>query len=59
MEHTYQHFIAHGREHIVRAEDGAFVPRDEANCDYMKYLKWCETNTPAIVVAEQGDSNVE
>lgn len=46
MEYTYEHIIAHGQNLIRRQPDGAFVPRDDANCCYMKYLKWCETNAP-------------
>ena len=31
---------------ILRKEDGASIPFDEANSDYQAYLKWAETNTP-------------
>lgn len=32
--------------YILR-EDGVFIPFDEANMDYQKYLKWVEEgNTP-------------
>ena len=27
---------------IVRDEDGAFIPADEANVDYIAYLWWLE-----------------
>jgi len=31
---------------ILRKEDGAFVPKDEANTDYQEYLEWvAEGNT--------------
>lgn len=31
---------------IVRVEDNAFIPMDEANKDYQEYLKWvAEGNT--------------
>ena len=32
---------------ILRKEDNAFIPFDEANTDYQEYLKWvAEGNTP-------------
>lgn len=27
-------------DNIIRIEDGAFIPKDEANSDYQLYLKW-------------------
>ena len=31
---------------ILRKEDNAFIPCDEENCDYQKYLTWvAEGNT--------------
>lgn len=33
--------------HILRKEDNASIPFDEANTDYQKYLEWvAEGNTP-------------
>ena len=32
---------------ILRKEDSAFIPFDEANTDYQEYLEWvAEGNTP-------------
>lgn len=31
---------------ILRKEDNAFIPFDEANTDYQEYLEWAKTNTP-------------
>lgn len=32
---------------ILRKEDNAFIPCDEANTDYQEYLEWlAEGNTP-------------
>ena len=34
-------------ESIIRKEDGAMIPKDEANTDYQEYLKWVALgNTP-------------
>ena len=32
-------------ESIIRKEDGAMIPKDEANTDYQEYLEWAKTNT--------------
>tara|TARA_B100000073_G_scaffold339554_1_gene338126 strand:+ start:1236 stop:1388 length:153 start_codon:yes stop_codon:yes gene_type:complete len=39
-----------GDEFIIRKSDGAWIPFDEANTDYQKYLEWAKTNT-----AEEAD----
>jgi hypothetical protein len=39
---------------ILRLEDNAFIPPDEANTDYAAYLKWVEAGNmpePAPIVA--------
>ena len=30
---------------ILRKEDNAYIPFDEANTDYQEYLEWAKTNT--------------
>ena len=30
---------------ILRKEDNASIPFDDANTDYQKYLEWAKTNT--------------
>jgi len=35
---------------LIRKEDGALIPKDEANTDYQEYLEWAKTNT-----AEEAD----
>ena len=30
---------------ILRKEDNAYIPKDEANTDYQEYLEWAKTNT--------------
>ena len=30
---------------VIRLEDKAFIPFDEANTDYQEYLEWAKTNT--------------
>ena len=43
----------HG-EAIKRLEDGAFIPKDEANRDYREYLEWLdEGNEPAQPAAQE------
>ena len=51
MSYTYKHFKdgltgAKVTNVIIRKEDNAFIPFDEANRDYQKYLEWvAEGNT--------------
>ena len=40
-------FLTKEAELILRIEDNAFIPMDNANSDYQEYLKWLEEgNTP-------------
>ena len=31
-------------EFILRKEDGAWIPKNNDNTDYQKYLEWAKTN---------------
>ena len=52
MEYTYKlladnPFTQETSPCILRIEDGALIPKDEANTDYQEYLEWvAEGNTP-------------
>ena len=51
MTYTYkkQKIVRDGEvaNNILRKEDNAFIPFDEANTDYQEYLEWvAEGNTP-------------
>tara|TARA_R100001082_G_scaffold84646_1_gene51237 strand:+ start:393 stop:539 length:147 start_codon:yes stop_codon:yes gene_type:complete len=43
MNYTYKKTTT--EESIIRKEDNAFIPKDEANTDYQEYLEWAKTNT--------------
>ena len=44
--HTEPSMVGQPIEYILRKEDGAVIPKDEANTDYQEYLKWvAEGNT--------------
>ena len=50
MSYTYKHFKdgitgTKVTNVIIRKEDNAFIPFDEANTDYQEYLEWAKTNT--------------
>jgi len=34
-------------ESVIRKEDGAMIPKDEANTDYQEYLKWVDEGNTA------------
>ena len=44
MTYTYKK-CSIGTASIIRKEDGACIPIDEANSDYQTYLEWAKTNT--------------
>jgi hypothetical protein len=44
---------------LVRDSDGAFIPEDPANTDYLQYLEWLEGGgvpTPELVAAPVDES---
>ena len=43
MNYTYKKTTT--EESIIRKEDNAYIPFDEANTDYQEYLEWAKTNT--------------
>jgi len=52
--HTEPTVVGQPIEFILRKEDGAWIPKDEANTDYQEYLKWiAEGNT-----AEEADDTL-
>lgn len=38
--HTEPSVVGQPIEFIIRKEDGAWIPKDEANTDYQEFLKW-------------------
>jgi hypothetical protein len=42
MKFTYEIIVAPNDETIVLRSDGAYIPKDEANSDYQRYLRWLE-----------------
>ena len=44
--HTEPSVVGKPINAILRKEDGAVIPKNEANTDYQEYLEWAKTNTP-------------
>ena len=45
MNYTYKKTTT--EESIIRKEDNAFIPMDEANTDYQEYLEWVSKGNTA------------
>lgn len=43
---------------VVRLEDQASIPFDEANTDYQKYLKWLEAGNTPLPADEPNEGTV-
>ena len=43
----YKITIGFGETEFIQREDGATIPKDEANLDYQEYLKWLEEGNEA------------
>lgn len=45
MKYTYEELefeILSGTTKVIKRSDGAFIPLDEGNADYQRYLRWLE-----------------
>tara|TARA_A200000159_G_C7047571_1_gene224748 strand:+ start:329 stop:505 length:177 start_codon:yes stop_codon:yes gene_type:complete len=42
--HTEPSMVGKPIEFILRKEDGAWIPKNNDNTDYQKYLEWAKTN---------------
>jgi hypothetical protein len=49
----------HGEYTIYRFSDGAFIPRDPENCDYMKYQQWEVAGNKPVAAEVDLDEAIE
>lgn len=41
---------------VIRVEDNAFIPMDEANTDYQEFLRWCSEGNEPLPADEVSDA---
>ena len=52
MNYTYKKTTT--EESIIRKEDNAYIPFDEANTDYQEYLEWVADGNTAEAADQTG-----